>query len=287
MLDFSQVNMTAFPMYFLGGADRPQDLNEDYIRSWTVTSPPVWDRTTRRFSPSTALDVMVKHKPRGLLSSFLHRINPAKLSSSRYAAAPLEVRVVGTGGTFSCFEHVPSGPPSNSSSRQKEFEYRLCGVGKGRGGRDRDAKKMLWLAGGVGITPFLSIWNCIIQQQTQLGNQVDELGTAVDVVMFLSCRGDQERAMRGLFPSHTSAPHVRCTIEVFDSTSASSGVEHSGHKHHRRRFSVEDFATVADVAQREVYMCGPPGEDEELLLRSYIIMQLSSMTAPLPSLSLA
>ena len=77
----------------------PQSLNEDCIRTWTVSSAPDYDAERERFAPVDQLQVTVKRKAGGLISSFLHEYGPAP-------AGKMKLKFRGTGGRFSCFSHA-------------------------------------------------------------------------------------------------------------------------------------------------------------------------------------
>jgi len=83
----------------------PQSLNDDYVRTFTVS----------KVSPDRRW-ISITVKKSGFVSSYLHSLTVR-------SAAPFEVNLKGFGGTFTCFEDGCALP------------------------------RMLWVAGGVGVTP--------------------------------------------------------------------------------------------------------------------------------------
>ncbi|KAJ3273756.1 hypothetical protein HDV01_003883, partial [Terramyces sp. JEL0728] len=96
----------------------PQSLNDDKIRTWTISSSPAFDG--KEFVPTDVISCTIKHVPTGLISSFLHHSDSIQRQ--------VQPRYVGSGGDFSCFDQQ-NNIPSN----------------------------LVFVAGGIGITPFLSM----------------------------------------------------------------------------------------------------------------------------------
>jgi ferredoxin-NADP reductase len=123
-------------------ADKPQVLNDDGIRSYTVsatsssssssfstTSSSGWS------SPCDQVSITVKRKSGGTISSLLH--------SWKRGVAEMMVPLLAVSGDFTC------------EGREGE------GVGEGEEGRD-----MLWIAAGSGVTPFLAMLRGLVVSTT-------------------------------------------------------------------------------------------------------------------------
>lgn len=120
VLDFSQLNTVGYRHM---APDNPRSLNDDYIRTWTMSSAPnlatmIGDELT--WKDSSKFTVTIKRKTGGLLSTVLHSI-------SSVSQARLTVPLVCTGGEFV----LPSG--TNKS------------------------EKVAFVSGGIGSTPFISM----------------------------------------------------------------------------------------------------------------------------------
>ena len=50
----------------------PQSLNDDYIRSWTISSSPPFNSNTNTFDATNQISCTIKHLPNGTISSLLH-----------------------------------------------------------------------------------------------------------------------------------------------------------------------------------------------------------------------
>ena len=179
---------------------RPRSVNDDLVRSWTVT---------RASEDGTRLAVTVKRLPGGLMSNLLHTLPPLPHSP------PLQVVFKGHGGgALDCFS--------------------------GDGGRAPAV--MLWLAAGVGITPFRA-----------LHREMRRRGTVSAVTLLFSCRGDERLLAREM----EADPGV--TVVMFDSSAQAGDAEGgSPGRLHRRRVAEQDVLQVAHVAEITAYMCGPP-----------------------------
>jgi ferredoxin-NADP reductase/predicted pyridoxine 5'-phosphate oxidase superfamily flavin-nucleotide-binding protein len=172
--------------------DDPQSLNDDYVRSYTVS----------RVSPDRRR-ISITVKKAGVISSYLH-------SSARRRGAPLEVDVKGFGGTFTCFE----------------------------GGRA--LPHMVWVAGGVGITPFLAMYRALRDSGQPM--------PAIE--LFYSCRGDEIHLVREM---------TDIQVRVFDSSARSQSPAGDLRRHHARRLRAADFDDVPALDRATAFVCGPDG----------------------------
>lgn len=221
-------------------------VNDDRIRTWTVSSSSLGE--TKTFS------LTMREKPGGLVTGALFNLTrhasvkmPAILEDSRPLG--LKVRLVGITGSFTLPLEIPSG-----------------------GGK----AKLLWIAGGIGVTPFLSMLSYISSSKATAE-------TAYDVTLMLTTREpdvllrlvrlalarDQE-AGSGSKPNlglslHVFASSHETTREVNDLGTNVSVIIHRG----RPRFSKDDgqssISLITDVKERLVYLCGPHEFEENAI----------------------
>ena len=213
----------------------PQLVNEDYVRTWTLSNTPGFDAESRVFRPTSRVSVTVKRKPGGLMSNVLHN-NAHKLITDRL---PIEFKGIGTG--FSCFSQSVEGAPPNIPS------------------------KMLWIAGGVGITPFMAMWDGILEVANAHPQQ-----TSTDIVLLFSGRGDDIKVLEH-FAAHsgTLPAQVKFRVTAFQSLGNDPLAARSARDDLRqafpddvlrleeRRVQIDDIQSISELDTREVYMCGP------------------------------
>lgn len=213
----------------------PQLVNEDYVRTWTLSSAPSFDADSNVFRSTDEVSITVKRKPGGLISSVLHD-NVDKL-----IAQELPVAFKGTGTGFTCFmETTKITPPSVPSH-------------------------MLWIAGGVGITPFMSMWDGIREYAKVHPDKI-----ATDIVLLFSGRDDDINVLKHFASQSGSLPeHVKLRIVVLQSINSKISAAQSAHDDLRQAFSdkplrleerriqIEDIKTITNLNDREIFMCGP------------------------------
>jgi ferredoxin-NADP reductase len=124
--------------------DNPQSINDDYVRTWTISSSPPFDPNTNTFKATNKISCTIKHLPKGVMSSLLH-------SRSLNQQPSLSVKFVGVGGEFTCFDESNQTP-----------------------------QKLLFVAGGVGLTPFLPMLEALSQTKQK-----------VDIVVLFAGRRDE------------------------------------------------------------------------------------------------
>jgi ferredoxin-NADP reductase/predicted pyridoxine 5'-phosphate oxidase superfamily flavin-nucleotide-binding protein len=112
--------------------DNPQSINDDYVRTWTISSSPPFDPNTNTFQATNKVSCTIKHAPKGVMSSLLH-------SRSVNQQPPLYVKFVGVGGEFTCFDESNQAP-----------------------------QKILFIGGGVGFTPFLAMFEALSQTKQKV-----------------------------------------------------------------------------------------------------------------------
>jgi ferredoxin-NADP reductase len=196
----------------------PRDLNDDYVRTFTVSScPPVTHSPADvgaepTFAPTNTLSCIIQKV--GRISKLLH----ARVRDGA-APGPLSVRLVGLGGSFSCF--TDSG----------ELKH----------------PRMLWIGAGSGVTPFLSMGAALAERSN------------ADVQVLFSARGAETALAKEIvidagnvrvFDTEEVTEETHCA-NPYDTTY--TGVP----RRRRRRMCQEDIALVPRLGDRHVYVCGP------------------------------
>ena len=108
---------------------KPQSINDDFVRTWTVSSSPTVSNGV--FDSSSTISCTIKRVVGGVVSTYLHS-----------KPIGVEVPLLGLDGKFSCFD---------SSGTAVVTDH-----------------KMVWMAGGVGITPFMSMLEGVPVSYTHL-----------------------------------------------------------------------------------------------------------------------
>ena len=170
----------------------PQSLNDDYVRSFTVS----------KVSPDRR-QISITVKKSGVVSSYLH-------SLPSVGAGPVDIDLKGFGGTFTCFE------------------------------RGRAIPHMLWVAGGVGITPFLAMCRALRDSDQAMP----------EIVLSYSCRRDEIDLVREM---------TEIDVRVFDSKAAVDRPPVGVRELHRRRVRASDFDDQDLLDRATVFVCGPDG----------------------------
>lgn len=140
-------------------------------------------------------------KKSGVISSYLH-----SLSMDR--GEPPLLTLKGVGGTFTCFEQGHALP------------------------------HMLWVAGGVGVTPFLAMYRALRDS----GQPMPE------VELLYACRQDEKDLVRGL---------TGVKVQVFDSTAEPRPAGAGLPEVHGRRLNASDFEGKPMLERATVFVCGP------------------------------
>ncbi|KAJ3283710.1 hypothetical protein HDU79_008840 [Rhizoclosmatium sp. JEL0117] len=185
----------------------PKQVNDDLVRTWTISSTPdVGD--DGGFKPTRSISCTIKRVDGGRLSPLLHNLR-------QNAIGNLKIRLSGIGGGFSCFQDA-DGTVSN--------------------------KKLLFIAGGVGVTPFLAMLEAL------------RISKDVDVVVLFSARGAEANVLEPAVRGNKTVSQAT----VFDST-ASKESRLDGFTLKNRRMGEPDFTDVKELLDRDVFLCGPTG----------------------------
>ncbi|KAJ7678677.1 hypothetical protein B0H17DRAFT_944209 [Mycena rosella] len=210
--------LVGVPAYRHMAQNKPTSVNDDSIRTWTVSSSHP-SSGTRQFS------LTMREKPGGAVTGSLFAI-ARKLAELRPEAladsSPLGLRVgiVGVTGDFVL-------PPETNSL----------------------ASKMLWVAGGIGITPFLSMLKALRPAN----------GTRWDVRLLIATREPDVllSLIDSAFDAEGSA--VDFVVEVF--TTNMKDVPELGRgivlRRHTGRMP-RDFFGAGELEGWDVYLCGSP-----------------------------
>ena len=230
IFDFSDVLGSG---YMHMNEHNPQALNEDYIRTWTLSNASAVDVEKGFFRPLDHVEITVKRKPGGLVSNFLHDNN-----------SPLKVKLNGLGAGFSCFQ-------------QNEPEQTLT-----------VPPKMLWIAGGVGITPFMSMWDGILQMSESLAMRGETLTT--DIRLMFACGADDLDLLRQFLSDTRSLPaSITIHIQAFQSINGNpltaqrasailiNEYPDSVLSIKQSRLERTAFQAIDSLSEREVFLCGP------------------------------
>ncbi|KAF7968243.1 hypothetical protein HWV62_31579 [Athelia sp. TMB] len=196
-------------------------LNDDNIRTWTVSSS--------HSSATQEFRLTMKEKPGGAITGKLFAIaralaerRPELLSDMTPLGISLDI--VGVGGTFV----LPKAPG-----------------------------KLLLVAGGVGITPFLSMLSEVTSTEGSEG---------WDVVLVVSTREPQVFADLVRDALGPRASQLSLHIHIFSSApipSSSSSIS----DFHQGRPDEQFFDKIEDINSRDVFVCGPL-PFEEMILRA-------------------
>uniref|UniRef100_A0A7S4P8V7 Oxidoreductase FAD/NAD(P)-binding domain-containing protein n=1 Tax=Paramoeba aestuarina TaxID=180227 RepID=A0A7S4P8V7_9EUKA len=184
-------------------------------------------------SESTEISCMIKLNPSGLISPFLHSLKKVQL----------ELGLIGVGGDFSCFPSEPNVVLP---------------------------KKMVWVSGGIGITPFLSMYRAISSLP----------GAETDIFLYYSCRDDDLHLFFELLKDpnsvtskvrlhgkvfHTQSPAFLSSLSFSPLELQKKLEEGKNWSFEKRRVMKEDLAGLNDFKKREVYVCGPGGLEERVV----------------------
>jgi len=223
--------------------ENPQSLNDDYIRTWTISGAASFNIEDGTFYQLQQLNITVKHKDGGAVSSLLHAYAPLLASDSSEC---LSVDYVGSGGAFSCFsQQTPGELPTVPSS-------------------------MLWIAGGVGITPFMSMWDGIVGLDKVLAEKGEDL--IADIVLVFAARDDDLELLRHfLLHRKITSDYVQVRILGFQSLSQNTeencvtqdalirDFPDAPMVLKQERIDSSSLASIDKLAEREIYLCGPEG----------------------------
>ncbi|KAJ3250359.1 hypothetical protein HDU77_006735 [Chytriomyces hyalinus] len=212
---FDFAGVLELPEYSHWKAQSRYPQKDDFTRTWTISSaPPISEKVMGTFDETTHVSCTIKRD--GLMSSFLHSLEKG---------VSLKVPVTDVGGVFSCFDkNFATKPPP---------------------------KKLLFVAGGVGVTPFLAMIEGLAARLQRDGSRAD-----CDVSFMVSARGDDVRVLDGV------SRDIVKRLFVFDSTARedkfyNAGGVATGVESFARRIREDDLVGVEGLLERECFVCGP------------------------------
>ena len=243
----------------------PASVNDDRIRTWTVSGSSKWagwsyanaDTTTSPLS----FTLTIRHKPGGAVTTALFTIarkltesRPELLEDSR--PLQLSVPIVSVAGDFT----LPERANACFSGREAVSAPAV--------------RKWLWIAGGIGVTPFLAMLAGMKQQKNDSESKEDviillstrEANVLLPlIVRALECTADYlEEGHRGKLSIHvfSRSPPSASSVTVESRTALAIEVTT-----HEGRLSKETMSALHmdDVRERQIYVCGPEAFEKTAL----------------------
>ncbi|KAA1474670.1 hypothetical protein DENSPDRAFT_860449 [Dentipellis sp. KUC8613] len=226
ILDFS--DFIGKPAYQHMAPAAPTSVNDDRIRTWTISDAPAPGKGTRTF------ELTMRLKPGGAVTGALFtianklaEIRPEVLADMR----PMEARVqlVGISGSFVL-------PPPVEGKEER----------------------LLWIAGGIGITPYLSMLSALVQAKRR-----------ADILLVLSTREPAvliSLVRQALGSGLPEGSKVRLAVFTKGGSvpEVPGGVDASFH-HGRVTDVFWETLELDDLHSRKAYVCGPKAFEEGVL----------------------
>lgn len=238
VLDF--MDWVGPPVYQHMANDAPSSINDDRVRTWTVSSAHGDGN-----APTTWFEITMREAPNGAVTGALFRAID--------------------GDTRDNWEK------SVQVDKEKNVVSDIVGVtGDFHLGAHGNEIRMLWVAGGIGITPFMAMLAAIGTATSEKGSS-----TTADVVLALSTREPEVflKLIKASLPLEALPWTQRFRIDLFTSQDIGSLAHELGKMNvdvvaHRGRIPTEYWPTVSN--DRDVFICGPGefGNAAETGLRS-------------------
>lgn len=243
--------LVGVPAYQHMAPRKPTSINDDSVRTWTVSSSK-HSGSTRSFA------LTMREKPGGAVTGPLFAIarklvelKPEALVDSR--ALGLRVGIIGVTGDFVLPADSDSGlvagfAGSGISDAALGLTVPLAAAPA--------ARKMLWVAGGIGVTPFLSMLKA-------LGHPANATQAQWDVRFLLATREPEVLIplIADALGAGASASRVHLTLEVFSTKDTPEVDPSSGVvlRRHVGRLPTDFFDDAKEEVQgRQVFLCGSP-----------------------------
>lgn len=259
----------------------PASVNDNRIRTWTVSGSTRWSGSSSEHTDVDAdagpvsLTLTIRHKPGGVVTSALFAVarqlsefRPELLEDARLLR--LSVPLVGIAGDFT----LPT-----------DADVRSSGNGEGSSVQPSPSahagtREWLWVAGGIGVTPFLAMLAGLQEMKNRGG-----AGAADNITLILSTREPDVLVPLVVRALERTGDHVeghpgtlRLSIHVFSrsSASSSSSVITAGRmasavevnlKQHAGRLNKDTLRAldIENLQERQTYVCGPEGFEQMVL----------------------
>ncbi|GAM20381.1 hypothetical protein SAMD00019534_035560 [Acytostelium subglobosum LB1] len=212
IFDFGQFS----PGYKHMDSSNPKSVNDDYVRTWTISSA-----LSSKDSTDNHFEITVKHQPNGAVSSLLHRLE--------LGTHQITVPLMGCEGEFTLESTLDGIDPSSTA-------------------------KLAMFAGGIGITPFLSMIRSITQS-----SQV----TPLDIHLIVSGRKLVDCLPLILSPLLESSKslitlNITCFVTSNDGDGDGDAVDNDKITIKRGRITADALRDIVpDIADRHSLLCGP------------------------------
>ncbi|KAG0316533.1 hypothetical protein BGZ99_006837 [Dissophora globulifera] len=228
VLDFSQFDNGYSHMR----DEDPQSLNDDYIRTWTISSAPTSSKSSKDWQEVSEFTLTIKRKPGGLMSNVLHDF-PLK----RYK---LMVPLVTTGGSFLLPKHQALTDSVQPDAESKPF-------------------KVAFISGGIGSTPFISMIRGARHMHdgpldikwVNSATTVDEALPQILREVAAPLKDDDNKTL-------DLSMELFVTREKSSLTGDALAKELLNTRIHYKRVGTEDLLQVVpDLLDRQIFICGP------------------------------
>ncbi|KAF7315931.1 putative PNPOx domain-containing protein [Mycena indigotica] len=227
--------LVGIPAYRHMAPSKPTIVNDDSVRTWTVSA------AGRYRAPTNELSLTLREKRGGAVTGPLFTI-ARKLKEVRpevlQDATGLELRVaiVGIAGDFV----LPSNVEDHNGDLSKPEPV--------------PHKKLLWMAGGIGLTPFLSMLRSLVEQSSSYQWDIN----------FILASAEPHVLVPLVMDAFSPQPNIHLSLDIFtrmsDYVFASSEHDNVVVRVHHRRVPRDWFtrSDMVDLEEREVYLCGSP-----------------------------
>jgi NAD(P)H-flavin reductase len=214
----------------------PKLVNDDFIRTWTISSAEAAGAETKRFR------LTIREKPGGIITGALFKMvrkllqqKPEMLENT----TPLSfiVNIAGVSGDFV----LPTLPKLD--------------VGHGK-----DVRHLFWFAGGIGVTPFLSMMSALAQSNST---------SSFDITLAISTHEPDVTIslLESAIGSVKSWPNL--SIHMFTNAPPVSSCESSiALTRHQGRIQSSFFDDKKDLLEKgdtRFYLCGPEAFERSIL----------------------
>ncbi|KAF9408329.1 hypothetical protein BGZ94_002348 [Podila epigama] len=242
VLDFGALNKVGYRHM---APDAPQSLNDDYIRTWTISSATTTTTTTtsstslEQGAKTNEFELTIKQKTGGLISTLLH-------AQSRLIQPSLEVPLLSIGGTFTL-------PTASTSSSETTTPLRL-----------------LFISGGIGSTPFISMLRGLALATPTTRQQYDiqwllsatDLNEALptilqELVQSLLVSSPSLHFSLHLFLTRTTAQQQQSSHLLLQGNDDNDTTNKTTTIHYGRINTDRLLTTVPNLKHRQVLLCGP------------------------------